>query len=271
MPEQEFRTFVEHPDIEVLLDCGAFTALNAGEEIDLEDYMAFLDKWKDKLFGYLALDVLGNPEATDANLNIMLKRGFKPVPVHVRGDDQARMDYLFTLSDFVACGGLRRPHRAQADLPYVRQKMLWARGRDVHWLGFTTPRVVKAFTPYSCDASSWTMGGRFGTMSIYLGDWKWVNRGNIEKALATPFSAEEMAVVAECGFSMADVRKPINWRLDNSIGQTREKHVPFMVTALSWVKFIRDVRKMTGTRVFLACSMIGGEQYPLLKMIEATK
>ena len=75
---EEFALFANNPHVEVLLDSGAFTALNSGEEIHLKDYMAFLEMWRDKLFGYLALDVLGDPVGTDVNLRVMRNAGFKP-------------------------------------------------------------------------------------------------------------------------------------------------------------------------------------------------
>jgi hypothetical protein len=65
---EALRMFLDHPGVELLLDSGAFTALNTGQEIRLDDYMKFLDKWQDKLFGYLALDKLGDPKQTDENL-----------------------------------------------------------------------------------------------------------------------------------------------------------------------------------------------------------
>jgi hypothetical protein len=86
---------MNHPDVELLIDSGAFTAMNAGSEIDLSDYIEFLHRWKDRIFGYMALDKLQDPVQTDRNLRIMLEAGLKPIPVHVLGDDGRRMDELF--------------------------------------------------------------------------------------------------------------------------------------------------------------------------------
>ena len=270
-PEEDFREFVENPDIEVLLDSGAFTALNTGQEIRLDEYMEFLSKWKDKLFGYLALDVLGDPAGTDRNLAVMLKEGFKPIPVHVRGDEQDRMDQLFEWSDWVALGGLRRPHVGWGSKAYVKQKMVWARGRNVHWLGYTNRQMVLAFKPYSVDCSNWASGSRWGLLDMHLGDGRWKRRGKIDKgALDQPLSAEEVAFFAKLGLAPKDVRNPKNWRLDVKSGRTLDTHVPFLATAYSWVTFIRHIRETVGTRSFLACSMIGDEHRTLLKMIGDT-
>ena len=121
------------PRTEILLDSGAFTAFNSGKEILLSDYMDFVGRWGHKLFGYMALDKLQDPVQTDKNLEIMLKAGLTPIPIHVYGDSKERMDWLFEQSRWVACGGLRRPHRGAAPDEYVKVKMKWASGRDVHW------------------------------------------------------------------------------------------------------------------------------------------
>ena len=268
---EDFALFANNPHVEVLLDSGAFTALNSGEEIHLKDYMAFLEMWRDKLFGYLALDVLGDPVGTDVNLRVMRNAGFKPIPVHVRGDDEARMDELFEWSDWVALGGLRRPHTGWGPKEYVKQKMIWAKGRNVHWLGYTNHGMVRGFRPYSCDSSNWAIGARWGVLHVHLGGWKWSRRGKLaEGALDQPFCKEEIEMFRQCGFEPKDVRNPRNWRLDVKNGATRDTHVPFRVTALSYVSWIRHMRAVVGTREFLACSMIGGEHLYLLNMIEET-
>jgi hypothetical protein len=199
-----------NPDVEILLDCGAFSALNAGEEIKLSDYIGFLDDWKDKLFGYLALDVLGNPDATSANLATMLDHGLHPIPVHVRGDGEARMDELFQYSDWVALGGLRRPQRGWCKRSYVKQKMDWAKGRNVHWLGYTKQQMIAAFKPYSVDSASWASGQMYGFCHVYLGDGRWLRPIRQWHRHSIPPSA--MAHIQTYGFTRAQVENAANWR-----------------------------------------------------------
>jgi len=169
-----FAELANRPDVELLLDSGAFTAKNTGEDISLDEYCSFLDEWGPKLFRYLALDVVGNPEGTDRNLKEMLRNGYKPVPVHVLGDDQRRMDELFEYSDYVALAGLRRPHKGGAPKEYVAAKMKWAAGRDVHWLGYVREPMIAAFRPYSVDCASWTAGQMYGAARVYTGHGKWI-------------------------------------------------------------------------------------------------
>jgi 6-pyruvoyltetrahydropterin/6-carboxytetrahydropterin synthase len=171
---ENIERLLTHPFIELLLDSGAFTALNAGVEIKLDEYIQFCLKWKENLFGYMALDKLQDPATTTRNLHTMLEAGLKPIPVHVLGDDERRMDELFELSDWVALGGFRRPHRGPAPYTYIKKKMAWAKGRKVHWLGFTNKPVVEGFKPFSCDCSSWMAGAMYGRVAIYIGLGRWI-------------------------------------------------------------------------------------------------
>jgi len=265
-----FKELVSDPQVEVLLDSGAFTALNAGHEVKLVDYMRFVEKWHDRLFGYLALDVLGDPAATDRNLQEMLRAGFKPIPVHVRGDSGQRMDELFQLSDWVALGGLRRPHAGWAPLSYVKQKMQWAAGRNVHWLGYTSESVVKAFLPFSCDSSNWANGARFGTASMYLGDFRWLPDRHASAFEEHKFTEQEEAILSEIGFTTADVCNPtLRKATPNGKGSsTYARHVPFMMKAQSCVQYTYDMRRKLGPRVFIAATPLGDQLECLHKLIQ---
>ncbi len=260
-----FRRFVEHPKVEVLLDSGAFTALNAGQAIELDDYMQFLAEWAPRLSGYLALDVLGDPAATDRNLRIMIEQGLEPIPVHVRGDTGERMDELFERSRWVALGGLRRPHVGWCDRSYIKQKMIWAAGRRVHWLGYTRRDMVLGFKPYSIDCSNWAAGSRWGDMHFYYGDLRW-GPPRMKCMLDTPLNAREVELFGELGFTAEEVRRNAKKKFDRD---HMDQHVPFMITAWSWVKYIRDLRARVGTRAFAAVSPFGLEDV-LIEMIERT-
>jgi hypothetical protein len=249
--EESFAKLLSSPHIDLLLDCGAFTAKNAGEVIRLDDYCQFLDKWGGKIFRYLALDVVGNPGATDANLRQMLKSGYSPVPVHVLGDDQRRMDELFEYSDYVALAGLRRPHKGGAPKEYVAAKMKWAAGRDVHWLGYVREPMIAAFKPYSCDSASWASAQMYGTLSVYLGKGEWVScvYASREKVAKNPRAIKQLA---KFGYTMAHFNDPLCWRPASSKGYPPETELSNVVTSDSWVRYVIDIQRRYKTRVFLA-------------------
>jgi hypothetical protein len=253
---ETIERILTHPSIELLLDSGAFTAKNAGVEIPLDEYIEFCQTWKDHLFGYMALDVLQDPAGTDSNLRIMLKEGLRPIPVHVYGDDERRMDELFALSDWVALGGFRRPHRGPAPLTYVNIKMSWARGRHVHWLGYTNKPVIEAFQPFSCDCSSWMAGAMYGRVAIYAGRGQWFTFKREELLVKRGFTDMNLRrALSDYDISMTEFLDERHWHNGNSSNQIRARDC--MITKLparSWVRYVVDLRhRRCGTRLFIAC------------------
>lgn len=244
----------ENKEIELLVDSGAFTALNAGKEIRLDEYLSFLAEYQSIFCGYMQLDKLGDPVTSEKNLGIMRDKGFSPIPIHVRGDDRARMDELFTVSDWVALGGFRRPQRGPAPKSYVKVKMEWAAGRRVHWLGYVDVKMVSAFRPYSCDCSTWLSGILYGTVSMYKGNGTWarVNRRDKSKLPLEPWQA---SLLSQCGFTVADFYDDRNWKEDTRNGIKGVRCLPLMVSAMSWVRFSYEVFRRFGTRLFIATAV----------------
>jgi len=250
----EFDILANDSNIELLLDSGAFTAKNSGETIKLEDYCRFLDEWGSKIFRYLALDVVGDPKATDANLKEMLRAGYKPAPVHVLGDDQRRMDELFSYSNYVALAGLRRPHKGGAPKEYVAAKMKWAAGRDVHWLGYVREPMIAAFHPFSCDSASWMSAALYGRMDVYLGRgrWKAYTYKDREKVVRC---RDTMRVLSAMGYTAKNVMDENCWRRAKKQGYFGMAYMSFAVSSDGWVRYCMDIMRRYGTRVFLATTM----------------
>jgi hypothetical protein len=242
------------PGLELLLDSGAFTALNAGAEIKLADYIEFLREWQGKLFGYMALDKLQDPAATDANLQVMLRECLKPVPIHVFGDDGARMDQLFEWSDWVALGGLRRPHRGLAPLTYVRQKMAWAKGRKVHWLGYVRADALRAFKPFSADCSSFASGVRYGNVHAYAGRGEWLSFSSDQVAAEKPYlRARVRQLLDDYDVPVERFVDPRYWRNGvKSAGISNRDCVAMVLPCRSWVRYVMELKRETGVRLFIA-------------------
>lgn len=249
-----FAIVANDPHIDLLLDSGAFTAKNTGESIRLADYCRFLDTWRDKIFRYLALDEVGNPEATENNLQEMLRAGYHPVPVHVLGDDQRRMDELFSYSDYVALAGLRRPHKGAADRKYVAAKMKWAAGRNVHWLGYVRESMIAAFRPFSCDSASWASPAMYGRLRVYLGRgrFKDFEFSNGREMIGC---RETMQVLAALGYTSKHVLDPNCWRSALSKGYSSMDYMSLAVSADSWVRYSIDIMRRYETKIFLATGL----------------
>jgi len=90
----------------ILVDSGAFTAWKAGKSVDLDEYCRFIEALGDLPWRYFMLDVVGDPAATMKNYEIMLNRGFNPIPIFTRGEDPSVLEDYYKTSDVVGVGGL---------------------------------------------------------------------------------------------------------------------------------------------------------------------
>ena len=227
-----------------LLDSGAFTAYSSGKEIKLDDYCKFLDNLPFKPWNYFALDVIGNPEATMRNYEIMLSRGYKPAPVFTFGDDLSVIDEYYKTSDFIGIGGLvgRPSNEMLIGLDKILKKV---NGRKAHLLGFTRVEYLKLLKPYSCDSSSWSSGVRFGFMEVYLGSSKFVKLQR-KDVLKKP-KKEVINAINNMGLDYTKLGKKEEW-------VNTEGKLISIIGNNSWVNFSLDIEKNIKTMLFLACA-----------------
>ena len=229
---------------EVMLDSGAFSAKNVGATIELDEYMEFVSNYGHHFEGgYVALDVLGEPDQTQKNLDIMWTNKLNPMPVHVWGDTKQRMDELFERSSKVCLGGFRRPGRGPAPKEYVVEKMRMASGRPVHWLGYTNIDMVATLTPHSCDSISWQAAKIWGRCVFYKGNGRW-SAISKDEATSRRFTKMELIHMNQLGLTQGQLRNTESW--------SGPKGPHARVTTLSWLKYVLQLRKELGTRMFLA-------------------
>lgn len=261
-----------------MLDCGAHTLFNiahgskdedSGKSINLDSYCDFVKDYGDKIDHYVAFDVIGDPAGTARNLDIMLDRGLRPVPIHVLGDGQDRMDELFEISDYVALGGMLRGRDYR--LPrthtysYVKQKMQWAAGRAVHWFGFTRQELVPTYCPHSVDSSTWVQGQQYGQFRVYLGNGKWTAQVRYAKRHAIKRNPAAMRIAREVipEFRIDD---PRGWKHSaDDHGWVHE------INCDGYVRYVIDLYRHFGTLSYAACSPTLGTMQPLLDAIERQK
>lgn len=165
MNDKMISLIKEHKqDIMFTLDSGAFTAWKANKEIKLDDYCKYIESLPFMPDHYFMLDVIGDPHKTLKNYEMMLSRGFKPVPIFTRGEDISILEDYFKTSDVVGIGGLVG---TPGNKGFVKGIMQHVKNRKVHWLGFTSLDYVQALRPYSIDSSGWATGIRFGALKLY--------------------------------------------------------------------------------------------------------
>lgn len=230
-------------DIRFLLDSGAFTAWKSGKEINVDDYCKFIESLPFKPWRYFTLDVIGNPEASLKNYEIMLSRGFKPVPIFTRGEDISMIDKYYETSDVVGIGGLVR---TKGNKGFVKGIMNKVGARKVHWLGFTSSDFVNYYKPYMCDCSSWSYSTRFGDMQLYMGQGK-IKSVHRRTFVSRP-EPDVFKAIASYGIDPNLFSKEESWRSPNNLVHK--------VVAQSWVRRSLESEKILKTKLFLAAASI---------------
>lgn len=153
------NSLVRDPDLDLLIDSGAFTAFHSGKPIQLADYIDFIRRHKVK--NYFTLDVIGDAEATREQYLDMLAEGLKPIPIFTRGAPIEHLAEYAKTSDFIALGGVSL--KVENTLGYVSWFMQEAAKYPklkVHWLGWSDHDMVLRHRPGSYDNSSWLWAKR---------------------------------------------------------------------------------------------------------------
>jgi len=218
----------------ILIDSGAFTAWKSGKPIELEAYRDWLLAHQDKVWGYLNLDVVGDPEGSEVNLAFLRAAGLDPIPVITRGMTLRQAMPMQDSQGRVAIGGLvGTPDK----LKFVTALRPALAGKKVHVLGTFNPEILNLPDVATADASTGTNALRFGALRfIYRGARHSLTRAHFTNVLS-PAAAYLLAVT---GATAEGLRGP--WV--NSIGVFRE--VAFRVAVLNAAR----LSALTSTEVF---------------------
>ncbi len=247
--ERAQRGLFYNPQFDILLDSGAYSAYVGGEQIKLDDYIAFCHKWKDWLLGYVVLDVIKDSKKTTENWREMQKQGLNPIPIHTVGHDQHDLDEMFDESGYVMLGGIFGNQANNREAIKLRHK--WSKGRPVHWLGYGNEKLMRTFNPFSVDLTNWQSGLRFGTLKVYFGngEWQYLHR---KKTVGSLVLDKRIRRIAEtCGFSFTDLSTDKFWYSRKEFGGWKAC-IATMVGLYSWIQYTREYRERFGTKILLA-------------------
>jgi hypothetical protein len=228
--------------VRFVLDSGAFTAWKAGKTVDIDTYCKFIDEMPVKPWRYFLLDVVGDPAATVKNYEIMLRRGYNPIPVFTRGEDPSVIDDFYKTSEVVGIGGLVQ---TKGNRGFVNGIMRHIGKRKVHWLGFTKPEYVIHYKPYMCDSSSWVAPMKYGRIPLYLGNGKFVVA--LRKDFYVNPSKEITDAIHTYGLDPNLFKHKVNWV--NS-GKHRNPIEWLAFRSALWAN--RELEALTGSKVFFA-------------------
>lgn len=154
-----------------ILDSGAFTLMTSKRNIKqddldayIDDYIAFIKKYKIKRYVEMDLDVvIGYDEVLKLRKRLEDEIGYPSIPVWHMSRGTEKYKKMVDEYDYVAIGGLVE-HVPQSAYPLIKELVRYAnqKGKKVHGLGFTR-KDAHEYGFYSVDSSSWTAGRRFGT------------------------------------------------------------------------------------------------------------
>lgn len=225
--------------IRLLVDSGAFTAWKAGKVLRVGEYCDFIRSIQDIAWRYFALDVIGDPAGTRSNLDEMVRQGLRPVPIFTRGEDIGELDHLKAVSDIVAIGGLVG---TKGNKGFVKGLMKYIQPSETHWLGFTNTQFVSYYKPYSCDSSSWEMGGRYARFQLYMGKGLFVPLTRADFVKMPP--AKIVNGIKSYQMDPSDFSKKENWKGGHGVAR--------VCGGRSIVRYSIELQKHMGTYHFMA-------------------
>lgn len=170
--------------VDLFLDSGAFSAWAQGQEIKIEDYIAFIKENESSITTYSNLDVIGDPRGTWQNQKIMEQVGLSPLPVFHYGSDLKWLKKILKKGyKYMALGGMV-PISTQALIPWLddlfSNYLTDEKGMPfikVHGFGLTSLRLLFRYPWFSVDSTSWVVTGRLGSIFIPVfknGEWDYL-------------------------------------------------------------------------------------------------
>jgi hypothetical protein len=156
-----------------ILDSGAFSLFNGGGKMDYTNLKKYIDKYCDfinrydiKQFIEMDIDsIIGYEEVKKINKYIESRTGKKPLYVHHQFTREfEELEKACKENEYIFYGGIAGIMRVDEDVINSFVDYAYGFGTKVHILGYTPLSLENCKNLYSCDSSSWTMGGRNGNI-----------------------------------------------------------------------------------------------------------
>jgi hypothetical protein len=153
-----------------ILDSGAFSLFN-GKKLTYNGLKKYIDNYCDYIIKYnitqfveMDIDsVIGYDEVKKINKYIEGRVGRKPMYVYhlSRGVDD--LERACKEEDYIMWGGIAKSKVTEDEIKSFVD-YAFTHNTKVHLLGYTRFNLEEIRNLYSCDSSSWTMGGRAGNV-----------------------------------------------------------------------------------------------------------
>ena len=167
---QEIKNLILN-NYDVFIDSGAFSAMNSGKTINIDEYCNFLIEVN--AIYYATLDVIGNALETLKNHKYMIKKyNLNPIPAFHMGSSLEELKPLLEY-DYIALGGLVFSSGIMSHCDEVWSYILANKpSLRVHGFGLTNIELMKRYPWYSVDSSSFKSCKRFGRQNILWDGFK---------------------------------------------------------------------------------------------------
>lgn len=158
--------------MKLFADSGAYSAWTNNINIDLQEYIDFIQLHKNQLETYACLDDITDPDKTWANQKEMERQGLNPLPVYHVTEDEKFLKKAMCY-DYFAVGGMSlkgsttRTNRFDDIFSKVCTKENnYFPTHKIHGFGLASPNLLIKYPWYSADSSSWVQYGRYGIILI---------------------------------------------------------------------------------------------------------
>jgi len=166
-----FTKYFTEPYPDVFVDSGGFSAMTQGVTIDINQYAAWVKRYRHLINTYANLDDITSAENTLNNQHTLEDMGLQPLPVfHVKEDWKVLEQYIEKYP-YIALGGMVPYMRyTKRIMPWIIKAFKLAGDKAVfHGFGATSWEVIKNLPWYSVDSSSWGAGFRYGQVPLFDG------------------------------------------------------------------------------------------------------
>jgi len=164
-----FEKYFTPPYPDVFADSGGFSAMTQGVNIKVEEYAAWVKRYKHLFNTYANLDDITSAENTLNNQHALEDMGLEPLPVFHVNEDWKVLEQYIEKYPYIALGGMVPYMRyTKRIMPWIIKAFKLAGDKSVfHGFGATSWEVIKSLPWYSVDSSSWGAGFRYGQVPLF--------------------------------------------------------------------------------------------------------
>lgn len=156
--EKQIRRF-RKLGLHLFLDSGAFSAWKNGIEINIDDYIQYIQN--NHIGKYIVLDIVGDPELTYKNLKYMESKGLQPIPVFHLGSDKKYLEQLVNEGYYYICLGGTVGSNRNKRIEFFDECFNNFPDTYFHGLGMTDPQLLLKYPWFSADSTTWLIGRKF--------------------------------------------------------------------------------------------------------------